>query len=250
MRWTYAAASVRGTSHVRTGTRLQDAKRCFSVGGTSLLIVVADGAGSATFGGQGAAIVCRTIATAAHSLFAVGSGIPTDELVWSWVDECRDRILVSAAKRESSPRQFASTMVLVLATEAGLLTAHIGDGAAVGRRCEDQQWSVLSRPSHGEYVSSTFFVTDDPEPRLRISRHQPDYDAFAVFSDGIENLVIDYRTGEASRAFFDPMARPLDKSPIIGRDFDLSRNLAAFLNSDRVNELTDDDKTLVLAARK
>lgn len=250
MRWTFATASVRGTSHVRAGTRLQDAKRCFAIGDASLLIVVADGAGSAAFGGEGAAIVCRTIATLAHSSLARGSDLPTDEVVWSWVDECRDRISVSAAKRDSSPRQFASTMVLVLATPAGLLAAHIGDGAAVGRHCDDRQWSVLSRPAHGEYASATFFITDDSEPQLRISRHQPDYDAIAVFSDGIENLVIDHRTGEASPAFFNPMVRPLDKSPVIGRDLGLSRNLAAFLDSNRVNDLTDDDKTLVLAARK
>jgi hypothetical protein len=230
--------------------RLQDAKRCFAVDDTSLLIVVADGAGSAAFGGEGAAIVCRTIATSARILLASGPDIPADEVVWSWIDECRDRISVSAAKRDSSPRQFATTVVLVLATQAGLLTAHVGDGAAVGRHCGDRQWSVLSQPAHGEYASATFFVTDDPEPQLRISRHQPDYDAIAVFSDGIENLVLDYRTGEASPAFFDPMARPLDNSPIIGRDHGLSRNLAAFLDSNRVNELTDDDKTLVLAARK
>ncbi|MDX8532784.1 PP2C family serine/threonine-protein phosphatase [Mesorhizobium sp. VK25A] len=250
MRWSYATASVRGTSHVRAGTRLQDAKRCFVVGDTSLLVVVADGAGSATFGGEGAAIVCRTIATSAHSLLATSPDIPTDDMVWSWVDECRDRISVSAAKRDSSPRQFATTMVLVLATKAGVLTAHVGDGAAVGRHCDDRQWSVLSRPAHGEYASTTFFITDDPEPQLRISRYQPDYDAIAVFSDGIENLVIDHRTGEASPSFFDPMARPLDNSPVIGRDFGLSRNLAAFLDSARVNDLTDDDKTLVIAARK
>lgn len=250
MHWTYAAASVRGTSHLRTGLRLQDAKRCFARDHSSLLIVVADGAGSAKFGGEGAALACRTIATAAHGFMASGSELPTDDMVRSWIDECRDRISVSATRRDSTPRQFATTAIVVVATELGVLTAHVGDGAAVGRNCTDRQWSVLSQPAHGEYASATYFITDDPEPQLRITRHRPDFDAIAVFSDGIENLVLDYRTGEASPAFFDPMIKPLDGSPIIGRDHSLSRNLAAFLDSGQVNQLADDDKTLVLAARK
>src|SRR3546814_9185529 len=61
-------------------------------------------------------------------------------------------------------------------------------------------------------ASTTYFVTDDPQPKLRIARHFDGHDAVAVFSDGIENLVIDNATGAASPGFFGPMVRPLDRS--------------------------------------
>src|SRR3546814_16977978 len=93
-------------------------------------------------------------------------------------------------------------MVALISVPNGILTAHIGDGAVVGRVTATKEWSVLSAPAHGEYASTTYFVTDDPQPKLRIARHFDGHDAVAVFSDGIENLVIDNATGASSPGFF------------------------------------------------
>lgn len=96
-RWTFGAASVRGISHVKNGTRLQDAKRCFEVvtdGSSVFCAVVSDGAGSASHGGEGASVVCRTMAEALRSYFANGSmDMPSEDHVWDWVDQVRDRII-------------------------------------------------------------------------------------------------------------------------------------------------------------
>lgn len=254
MEWCYTAASVVGLSHIRAGTRLQDAKHCFVASGADgrrvLFAVVADGAGSAQFGGQGASIVCRTFATQAQSALRGSTELPDDETIWSWLDIARDRIQVAAKKRKLTPRDFATTLVLVMASPDAIVTAHIGDGAIVARDRGSTLWKVLSEPHHGEYASTTYFVTDDPQPALRIGRHPNVFNAIAAFSDGIENLVLDSVTGTASAAFFTPMAKPLDASTTTGRDCMLSRSLAAFLASDRLNERTDDDKTLIVAVLK
>lgn len=254
MEWCYAAASVVGLSHIRAGTRLQDAKNCFvvsSAGGRRVLFaVVADGAGSAKFGGQGASIVCRTLTSQARGALLGAKELPDDETIWTWLDIARDRIQVAAEKRELTPRDFAATLVLVMVSPEAIVTAHVGDGAVVVRNKDNALWSVLSEPQHGEYASTTYFVTDDPQPALRIGRYPNQFNAIAAFSDGIENLVLDSMTGAASAAFFTPMAKPLDGSATIGRDCALSRSLASFLASDRLNERTDDDKTLIIAVLK
>lgn len=253
MRWCYAAASVVGLSHIRAGTRLQDAKQsfvCDSDAGTRLFAVVADGAGSAEFGGQGASIVCRTLTVHARAALRGTGGLPDDDAIWSWVDEARDRIQLAAGNRDKRPRDFATTLVLVIASRHEVVTAHIGDGAIVGRDDESGAWTVLSEPRHGEYASTTYFVTDDPQPALRIGRFLNHFDALAAFSDGIENLVIDSATGEPSAGFFNPMAKPLSASTMTGKDKTLSKSLADFLASDRLNERTDDDKTLIVAVTK
>lgn len=254
MEWCYAAASVVGLSHIRARTRLQDAKHCFVTSGADgrgvLFAVIADGAGSATLGGQGASIICRSLASQARSALRGAAALPDDETIWSWLDIARDRIQVAAKKRELTPRDFAATLVLVMASPEAIVTAHIGDGAIVARDRESALWSVLSEPHNGEYASTTYFVTDDPQPALRIGRHPNQFNAIATFSDGIENLVLDAATGAASAAFFTPMAKPLDASTITGKDCALSRSLAAFLASDRLNERTDDDKTLIVAVLK
>lgn len=254
MDWCYAVASVVGISHIRAGTRLQDAKYCFvytAADGKQLFFaVIADGAGSAEFGGQGASVVCRTLVTYARSAFRDTGELPGDEVIWSWLDEARDRIQRAAALRKRTPRNFAATLVLVIASADEVVTAHVGDGAIVARDKDSGAWTVLSGPHNGEYASTTYFVTDDPHPAMRIARFPNHFDALAAFSDGIENLVIDSATGKPSDGFFNPMAKPLNASAAVGRDDALSKSLAAFLASDRLNERTDDDKTLIVAVTK
>jgi len=254
MAWCYAAASVVGLSHIRADTRLQDANHCFlfdwADAGQGLFTVVADGAGSAKFGGKGASIICRTLASNARSALQKSAALPDDAMIQTWLDDARNRIQLAAKKRELTARDFAATLILLMASQEAIVTAHIGDGAVVARSSDSSLWSVLSEPQHGEYASTTDFVTDDPQPVLRIRRHPNQFNAIATFSDGIENLVLDSVTGAASARFFTPMARPLDASSSIGRDRSLSQSLAAFLASDRLNERTDDDKTLIIAVSK
>ena len=112
---------------------------------------------------------------------------------------------------------------------------HIGDGAAVVRL--DGNWTAPSWPAHGEYASQTFFVTDDPAPQLRITRLETPVDAAAVFSDGIERLVLDFASQTAPAPFFDRMMKPFASAIATGRDQKLSGiTLKRYLDSDRINQ--------------
>ena len=70
----------------------------------------------------------------------------------------------------------------------------------------------------------------------------------ALFSDGIERLVLDFSSHQAFSPFFDRMFESL-KFSAIGRNRVLSRDLRRFLDGPSVGERTDDDKTLILAKR-
>lgn len=254
-RWTFGAASVRGISHVKNGTRLQDAKRCFEVigpnGSATFCAVVSDGAGSASHGGEGASLVCRTMAEALRShVSSETMEMPSEDDIWDWVDQARDRITHAASLRSLSPRDFAATVVLAVSNGHETLTAHIGDGAIVARVETQKSWLVLSASENGEYASTTYFITDSGAPRLRVARHDVGIDALFLFSDGIENQVLDSATDEPHEAFFNPMTRPFSQSSNIGRDHYLSERLATYLDSEKFAEHTDDDKTLIIAVKK
>jgi hypothetical protein len=223
---------------------------CFRTGdsGQILCAIVCDGAGSAEHGGEGASVICRTLSEGLRQHFQQQSTLPSDEVVWSWVDLARDRLGAAAENRSKPRRAFAATLVLLVALGDSLLVAHVGDGSVVGR--EGEGWSTLSPPENGEYASMTYFLTDDPFPRLRISRFAGAYTAFAVFSDGIENFVLDHRSNEPHEPFFKTMLRPLDDTAEEGRNAELSTALSAFLSSPRVCEKTDDDKTLLLISSR
>lgn len=224
---------------------------CFGAGddGRALCAIVCDGAGSAEYGGEGASVICHTMAVALRQYFKRNQELPGDDDIWSWVDTARDRISLAAEKRGKTPRAFAATLVMLLATKDAVLAGHVGDGAVVARAA-DQSWLTLSPPENGEYVSMTYFVTDDPSPRLRISRLADAYTGFAVFSDGIEHLALDYRTDAPHAPFFRSMLDPLDKDAGNGKSAKLSAALAAFLAGPRVCEKTDDDKTLLLISAR
>ena len=211
------------------------------------MAVVSDGAGSASFGGQGAWITCRTVVDAARKHFASSSGLPTDEQCWSWLDEVRNRIAKAAGERGIPSRQFAATLVAVIATEADTLILHVGDGAAV--LLTDGEWQAPSWPENGEYASTTFFVTDDPAARLRITRASG-ATAVAVFTDGIERLALDFASGRPHPPFFDGIIRPIRDADGHGRNGPLCGSLARYLDGGAINERTDDDKSLILACRR
>ncbi|MGV7092612.1 PP2C family serine/threonine-protein phosphatase [Siccibacter turicensis] len=254
MKWCYASASAIGSSHLRSGTRLQDARRCFVTddvdGAPWFVAIVSDGAGSASFGGQGASLVCHTLGQLARSYLADHAATPDDATLSGWIAQARTRIDEAARARALTPRDFAATLVMLMVSPETVLVAHVGDGAVVCREKTSGEWRVASAPQHGEYASTTFFITDAPGPRVRFTRLANDFSAFAAFSDGIESLVIDSASGRAAPGFFTPMARPLDSSQATGNDLALSRSLTQFLASPRLNERTDDDKTLVIAVSK
>ena len=244
MAWRWAAASAIGTSHIQSGERLQDAYAVSPVGENGLIAIVSDGAGSAKFGAHGAWLVCRFLSVHLREWLHGNDGAPPDECLVDWIHRLRGQIAEVAQKRGSAPREFAATLAALLVSPHEILVMHIGDSAVVGRRGSD--WDVLCWPENGEYASTTYFVTDDPEPRLNIARRPRTHDAFAVFSDGVGDLALSHLEQTAHPRFFDPMMYPVDRAPGSGHLVELSAKLRAYLAGPSVCERTDDDKTLIL----
>lgn len=251
-RWTWASASTIGTSHIRTGTRRQDAYRCLVPAESPefLVCVVSDGAGSATFGGEGASLVCRTLSQVAREHLRVTRMLPNDDEVRVWVDQVRDRIFLAAELRTCTPRDFAATMILVLSDGHQTLVAQIGDGCAVVRDTVTSDWRIPLWPDHGEYASTTTFITDEPEAKCRIFREQVDVSAIAALTDGLERIAIDFAGQKPFSGFFDGISKPVFISGAVGKDAPLSMQLEKYLDGDAICSRTDDDKTLVVAVRK
>ena len=244
MAWRWASASVIGTSHIQNGGRLQDAYNVSELGNGCIFAVVSDGAGSSKFGGFGARLTCRFLSVRFRDWMQENPSPPSDEGLIGWIDELREQIAAKATRLNTVPRQFAATVAAIFVSKDEEVTLHIGDSAIVGRRRGG--WDVLCWPENGEYASSTYFVTDDPGPRLKITLHPREHDAFALFSDGVGDLALSHLEQAAYPPFFDPMFRPVDAATCEGHLSELSEKLATYLAGPPVCERTDDDKTLIL----
>jgi len=237
--WRVVGESVPGPAHFRAGMTCQDTF-AWSVMGDTLCVAVSDGAGSATFSAVGSLLACRTAIEFLEQVEVLDSASVTDA-VWA----ARRAVLQEAQANGKSAREFACTLILVVANARKLLCAHIGDGGAVVEY-DKGEIQVLSFPRKGRYANETDFLTDEEAARtLLVTSLTPKHavTGVAAFSDGCERQCLDFKTRSAFPRFFAPLFQHLRESTE-NRCFDAE--LQAFLEAERFAKASDDDKTLVL----
>jgi hypothetical protein len=212
-----------------------------------LVIACADGAGSADLSAVGASRACRTIISVIASALKGGLHIrQTDrEAVIGWYRGTRTALEQEAGWRGQNLRQVACTLLVAVVGESAARFAQIGDGAIV--ILDGGDYRPVFWPQSGQYANATNFLTDAGwEESLAFAAQDVRVDELAVMTDGLQALSLDYAAKAAHGPFFVPMFRPLRGAP---RGASLRKPLREFLDSPRVNERTDDDKSLILATR-
>ncbi len=262
--WRVVGASVAGTSHRRIGRGCDDSYAYRRQGKSTLLMAVADGAGSAAQSAEGAARAVQAALDAAEVTLAQQAE-PTHEEQWHGIlstvlkavrftlEELAsgratsfDRVAGEMELTQQSPlvplREFATTLLLTIVTMRWVTVAQIGDGAVVVQHM-DGMLQTVTQPGHGEYINETNFVTDPDYlkwakyavlPRMGIH-------GIALLTDGLQMLALDFPKNTPYKPFFTPLFR------FAGDHDGTEEELVAFLDSERICARTDDDKTLVLA---
>lgn len=246
--WRTVAVSVPGISHIEQDLPCQD--ECWSEASppesrSRLLIVVADGAGSAQAGDVGARLCVETVVQAAHEHFARADA-PLDETTARAIfARAREAILGHAATQSLMPRDLASTLVCALFDGQCGVVFQIGDGALV-LKGTDGMWIPIA-PMNGEYANSTRFVSDDDAlNQVAVVLIEKPVTQIAAFTDGIQSIGVHRASGQPHPPFFQPLFDTLARAGTESEDA-LAHGLQSFLSSDGVNQRTDDDKTLALA---
>jgi hypothetical protein len=85
---------------------------------------------------------------------------------------------------------------------------------------------------------------------LEVEQAPRPIDEIALFTDGIENLVLHRGSKTVHDPFFNALLKPIRTSASIGYDESLSEKLKDYLRSRAFSERTDDDRTLLIASRK
>jgi hypothetical protein len=183
----------------------------------------------------------------------LSSGIPvaqvTKNTAESWLVTIQNLLDEDAKAVSAERRDFACTLLALIVGESCAACFQIGDGVMVLADSEEHSYGHVFWPDRGEYANTTHFVTqDDAVEHLQFTSVQRRVIEAALLTDGLQTVALNYQEQTAHQPFFNGLFAPLRQAPE-GCPVELSQSLSAFLSSSRVNEKTDDDKTLVLATR-
>lgn len=252
--WRVAAASAIGTAHVNQNTECQDRlawRTLFSPRGEILVAAVADGAGSTTDGQRGAELACRLfLDEIADYLAARDASVKSlnRDFGARWIAYFQAEIERLAKREKKLARDYASTLVGAVVGADAAVFYQIGDGGVVfstsGARAS---YAFAIEPVEAEYVNVTNFATDETAAEaLQFKLIDEPVEDVILFSDGVAAVAVDFAANRPHEPFLMPMIAPLRQA---GAAAGLNEKLENFLGSPKLNEKTDDDKTIILASR-
>jgi hypothetical protein len=186
-RFRAAAVALQGREHVRQNRPCADAVGHAKSRKRWCLMVLADGAGSARFGSEGARLAVSTVLADSRN----------DDL-GALAGAAHDAIDSAAGARALAPDDFATTLLiakLVLERRGKIrvTTLQVGDGVIVaGDRAGA---SALTVPRRGEHVNETVFITSPRWSRTAVTSESAigKGQGVLVMSDGPMSVLYDIR---------------------------------------------------------
>ena len=202
--------SLQGRIHQQLDEGCQDFHLFSDLGDGWHLYIVSDGAGSAKASARGSRWNCITAEYLIRGLLERVDWKNREELPseLEWYQEfyaiCRkvkrtieDR--TESLDEELTPKDFNATLLVLIVSPLGMLTAHVGDGR-MGYKNADDEWQSLMTPHKGEEVNQTIFIMNNWDgitiptlkmggvsvPEVRIVKDCPK--AVVILSDGCENF--------------------------------------------------------------
>lgn len=241
--WNVVSAFTAGSLHQRRNQPCQDFAAHRLLADDTLLLVCADGAGSAEFSADGAQLAVETVLDELASLLPQQA--PAAALTAAF-EKALEALTALAQSRSTPLNAFATTLTAVIITSSEITAAQLGDGCVILQDAQDQ-FSTLMLPIRGEYANETYFLTmPGALSHIQTASQPGPLQSVVLMTDGLLRVALDLPTHTPHPPFFRPLiefARQAPARPNANQD------LAAWLNSDKVRARTEDDKTLVIAVQ-
>ena len=255
--WRVAHASAAGTRHQAEGTGCEDYS-CFLIMPKlcpdTIVAAVADGMSSAPMGGDGARIAAETACLHASICLWGNRQNPIspnrlESMLYTALLKAKTAIEEEADHWGLIPADFATTLLLAVHTQGHLAAAQVGDGAAVVST-QDGEHRTLLAPKRGEYANETDSITSRRaihKSEIAIARPKNPVGEIFLMTDGLMNLTMDLATASPHTRFFAAMRQWLDQQESQAQP---NLELKGILSSGEIAQRTDDDVTLLIAARR
>jgi hypothetical protein len=252
MIWKTIGQSVTGSSHLQSQRDCEDALqfKTFALpdGDEALICCVSDGAGSALHAAKAANYVVKTTVQALSELIAPGDAI-NESLLIGILEQVYDDLLQFANEKNENINEYSCTLLGAVITEYSATFFQVGDGAII-RDTNADQYAPVWWPHNGEYSNTTAFLVDNSNmSHLRLITLAETIKEIAIFTDGLQLLTLNNETLSVHQPFFADLFKWLRMATQEEHLTILNRKLGEYLNSEAINNRTDDDKTLFLATR-
>lgn len=237
------AGRAAGPRHIRRGSVCEDASAT-RVTGKWVILAVSDGVGSRWCAQSGATTAVH--AAADHALRSLLEREDADAfaVLKAAFAAARDAIAVTAREEAREIDDYACTLLLALADGECVWSAHVGDGGLVARR--GGRIELVSAPEDQEYANVvTPLTADDWESRLTL-RRADDIDGLVLFTDGVQHVTRVGDAWEPHAPFFEFLLGYAGKRRVVLDEEDDA--LSRYLEGSVMARVSDDDKTLVIAA--
>lgn len=253
--WHTSYASVIGTSHQKQGTVCQDAGFCEKIlldDETEILLAVAsDGAGSASKSDIASKLIVKLFTQEFKKFITENNSVEKIDrtFVINWLELARSHIANLSYEAGIPIKEYACTILGAIIGINNAVFFQLGDGAIVVSKNDSEEFSPMFWPQHGEYANQTNFVIQGNFiENLEFSYLNEKFDKIALFTDGIERLVLDFNSHTAHAPAFSTIFNWLITKQLVENNQPCPA-LTTYLNSEYINSRTDDDKTLIMAIR-
>ncbi|MBC5794133.1 protein phosphatase 2C domain-containing protein [Sphaerospermopsis sp. LEGE 00249] len=252
MGWKAIARYVTGTSHQEQKIPCQDCGN-YRIFKDVIVGAVADGAGSAKYSHFGSELAVETVIKCFADINELPdkqgftqplSEMEAKEVFTKFVKEVITALKKQADHKGYSVSDLACTLLVFIATPEWVAAMQIGDGFIV-MGSQDGEYQMLFKPDKGEFFNETTFVTSAnalEEMQVQVISGKQEF--ICASTDGLEKVAIRFSDWKPHAPFFKPLEEYLRETDKPGGNDDNYINV--FLNSERLNSRTDDDKTLLL----
>ena len=252
MNWRIIGQCTQGTSHLVSQKECEDAMKFGTVFTDSefetLICCISDGAGSATYAKDASEFVTTEGYSFIENLILKNKDIKEPE-IFEMAEYLIEKIKEKAVEKNVSTNEFSCTFLGAVILSNKAIFFQIGDGAIV---CLDEcnNYYTIWFPQNGEYQNTTHFLIDDTNLRnFQINVINQNINEVAIFTDGLQQLTLNFENLSVHQPFFNDMFKWLRLADNHEKVKVLNSKLKDYLNSEIINERTDDDKSLFLASR-
>ncbi|MEH2159605.1 MAG: PP2C family serine/threonine-protein phosphatase [Nostoc sp.] len=251
MNWKAVADSAIGTSHQNQGILCQDYGD-YLIFDDVIVGAVADGAGSAKHSDVGSKLAVETVLKCFSDInkypqkqtFSQPLSKEEAQKVFAEiVNQVITELQKQADEGDYSVNDLACTLLVFIATPECITAMQIGDGFIV-MHSQDSEYQLLFQPDKGEFANETTFITSAnavKEMQVKVIHEKQEF--ICASTDGLEKVAIRLSDWKPFSPFFKPLEEYLHE-PV--NQEEENKYLTEFLNSERLNSRTDDDKTLLL----